>query len=109
MIDEKVRTHTAGPMTPEGVQRCTNCDHVLVDYRNTETPDAMPVGRGYAEGADVVESGPDSVVGQFESFGWRDSHSSIIATISASDQSLSVTRGRFTRRSATHHFACRLA
>jgi len=52
--------HEAGALMTDGVQRCTRCDHILNDYRNTMVPEGTPPMRGWAVGAfvEVLEGNP---------------------------------------------------
>lgn len=43
--------HVAGELGPDAVQRCTRCDAVLADYRNTMVPAGTPSMRGWEPGA----------------------------------------------------------
>jgi hypothetical protein len=43
--------HVAGPMTHEGLQRCTRCGEILTDYRHAMIPDGDPPLVGWAEDA----------------------------------------------------------
>lgn len=45
--------HQAGALTDEGVQRCTRCGTILVDYRGSMVEDGSPPLSGFEEGASI--------------------------------------------------------
>jgi hypothetical protein len=46
--------HVAGKMVEGGVQKCSRCDEVLSDYRNTMAPEGTPAPTGFRPGLLVV-------------------------------------------------------